>query len=132
MLPARPPDRHQYRLRSRPHPSPAATPDLAQAAADAFAGLWECWHNPEDNGVIESCTILTTAANELMRPLHDRMPVIVSPDSDELWLNPGASPDVLRSLLVPYPDAKMEAFAVNDWVSNSRHEGKRCLEPVSP
>jgi putative SOS response-associated peptidase YedK len=95
-----------------------------------FAGLWECWHSPSD-AAVETCTILTTAANELMQPLHERIPVIVSPDADELWLDPNASPDVLRSLLVPYPDAKMETFAVNDWVSNSRHEGKRCLEPVS-
>jgi putative SOS response-associated peptidase YedK len=74
---------------------------------------------------------VTTAINDGLQPLHDRMPVIVSPDADELWLDPGSSPDALRALLVPYPDEKMEAFAVNDWVSNSRHEGKRCLEPVS-
>jgi putative SOS response-associated peptidase YedK len=58
------------------------------------------------------------------------MPVIIPPDSDELWLNPNAPPDVLRSLLVPYPDEKMEAIPVNDWVSNSRHEGVKCLEPA--
>jgi putative SOS response-associated peptidase YedK len=58
------------------------------------------------------------------------MPVIVSPDSDELWLDPNASPDELRALLVPYPSQLMEEFPVSSWVSNSRHESKRCLEPV--
>jgi putative SOS response-associated peptidase YedK len=55
----------------------------------AFAGLWEEWHDPRGE-VVETCTILTTGENDVMRPLHDRMPVILDPISDALWLDPGA------------------------------------------
>jgi putative SOS response-associated peptidase YedK len=95
----------------------------------AFAGLWERWHDPQGEAV-ETCTILTTEANELMRPLHDRMPVILDPASDALWLHPGADAPSLHDLLVPYLAEKMEALPVNPWVSDPKHEGPRCLETV--
>jgi putative SOS response-associated peptidase YedK len=95
----------------------------------SFAGLWESWHDPHGE-VIESCTILTTEANDVMRPLHERMPVIMDPASDALWLDPGADAATLHALLVPYPGEKMEAFPVNTWVSNARNQGPRCLEPA--
>ena len=63
--------------------------------------------------------------------LHDRMPVIFDPTADALWLDPGADAASLHALLVPYPGEKMGAFPVNPWVSNSKHEGPRCLEAVS-
>jgi putative SOS response-associated peptidase YedK len=94
-----------------------------------FAGLWECWHDPRGE-VVETCTILTTEANELMRPLHDRMPVILDAEAERLWLDPHAAADSLHALLVQYPSEKMEAFAVNSWVSDPKHEGPRCLETV--
>jgi putative SOS response-associated peptidase YedK len=94
-----------------------------------FAGLWECWHDPRGE-VVETCTILTTEANELMRPLHDRMPVILDAEAERLWLDPHATADSLHALLVQYPSEKMEAFAVNSWVSDPKHEGPRCLETV--
>ncbi len=93
----------------------------------SFAGLWEEWHDPQGE-VVESCTILTTEANDVTRPLHDRMPVILDPASDALWLVTGADAATLHSLLVPYPCEKMEAFPINSWVSNPKHEGPRCLE----
>jgi putative SOS response-associated peptidase YedK len=69
--------------------------------------LWERWHDPEGEEV-ETGTILTTAANELIRPLHDRMPVILDPAAEENWLDPNASADALHSLLVPSPSESME------------------------
>jgi putative SOS response-associated peptidase YedK len=95
----------------------------------SFAGLWERWHDPRGE-VVETCTILTTEANELMRPLHDRMPVILDPASDGVWLDPRSSADALRSLFVPYASERMEALPVNPWVSDPKHEGPRCLEPA--
>ena len=93
--------------------------------------MWECWHDPHGE-IIESCTVLTTEANAVTRPVHDRMPVIIAPSAESLWLDAGADAASLHALLVPYyPDAKMEAFAVNPWVSNARNQGPRCLEPVS-
>jgi putative SOS response-associated peptidase YedK len=78
--------------------------------------------------VVETCSILTIEANEVMRSLHDRMPVILDPTSDALWLDPGADALALHSLLVSYPGGRMEAFPVNPWVSDPEHEGPRCLE----
>ena len=95
----------------------------------AFAGLWEKWNNPQGQ-VVESCTILTTEANELMRPLHNRMPVILDPPSEDVWLDPLSSADALGALFVPYASEAMEAFPVSSWVSNARNEGPRCLEPA--
>jgi putative SOS response-associated peptidase YedK len=97
----------------------------------AFAGLWEEWHDPRGE-VVETCTILTTQANDLMWPLHDRMPVILDPTSDARWLDAGADAASLHALLVPYHSEKMEAFPVNPWVSNPKHEGPRCLETLAP
>lgn len=93
----------------------------------AFAGLWEQWHDPSGNR-LETCTILTTQANELMRPLHERMPVIVDPSADDLWLNSSASAEALSELFASYPSERMAAYPVGSWVSNPRHEGPRCLE----
>lgn len=95
----------------------------------AFAGLWERWLDPQGQAV-ESCTILTTEANEVMRPLHDRMPVIVGVDDDAQWLDPRAKVDALRALFVPYPGERMEAGPVSSWVSDPKHEGPRCLEMI--
>jgi putative SOS response-associated peptidase YedK len=96
----------------------------------SFAGLWESW-NDKEGEVVESCTILTTEANELMRPLHDRMPVILDSSSEGTWLDPTASPDALRSLFTPYASERMEAYSVNPWVSNARNQGPKCLEPLT-
>jgi putative SOS response-associated peptidase YedK len=95
----------------------------------SFAGLWERWHDPEGE-TVETCTILTTEANELMRPLHDRMPVILGETGEEMWLDSRSTVDALYSLFVPYGSAEMEAFPVSSWVSNPKHDGPRCLEPA--
>jgi len=95
----------------------------------AFAGLWEHWTNPEDGEVIESCTIVTTEANALMRTLHDRMPVILPPADYDRWLDP-ATQDVegLKALLRPYSSEEMTAYPISAYVNNPRHEGVKCLE----
>jgi putative SOS response-associated peptidase YedK len=95
----------------------------------ALAGLWERWQSPAGEAV-ESCTVLTTAANELMRPLHDRMPVLLDPASEEVWLDPRALAEALRPLLTLYPGERMAALPVGPWVSDPRHEGARCLDPA--
>jgi len=83
----------------------------------AFAGLWESWEGPDQ--VVESCTILTTDANELMRPIHDRMPVILAPAAYEPWLDPTVQePQQLAPLLVPYPSEPMTAYPVSTLVNS--------------
>jgi putative SOS response-associated peptidase YedK len=98
----------------------------------ALAGLWECKENPGGE-IIESFTILTTESNELIRPLHDRMPVILKPDDYALWLDPATSdPDRLKALLCPYPAAAMQMEPVGTWVNKPDNEGAKCLEPPAP
>jgi len=98
----------------------------------AFAGLFERWKSP-DGAAILSCTIVTTTANDLVAPLHDRMPVIVAPTDYDRWLAPTPQPpDALRGLLVPYPSEAMRALEVSPYVNDVRHEGAACWEPAGP
>jgi putative SOS response-associated peptidase YedK len=96
----------------------------------AFAGLWERWA-PPDAEAVESCTILTTAANDLARPVHDRMPVIVAPTDFSQWLDPNAQPKTLQALLRPYPAEEMDAYAVTTFVNNPKNQGPRCVEALA-
>jgi putative SOS response-associated peptidase YedK len=96
----------------------------------SFAGLWESWTDPQGE-VIETCTILTTTANEVMLPIHERMPVILWSSAEEQWLDPRANSNALRSLLVPYSSEGMEARPVGLWVNNPKNDGPKCLEPAS-
>jgi putative SOS response-associated peptidase YedK len=95
----------------------------------AFAGLWERWRNAE-GAPVETCTILTTEANDVMRPLHERMPVILGTEAAARWLDAHAPAGALRALCVLYPGSSMAASPVGAWVSDPKHEGPRCLEAV--
>ena len=95
----------------------------------ALAGLWERWGRRGES--IESCTILTTEANELLAGMHDRMPVVLPRDAWDRWLDPDCRDlDELRSLLIPFPAARMEAWPVSPLVNNPRHEEPACIEPL--
>ncbi|MBD3882971.1 SOS response-associated peptidase [Phormidium tenue FACHB-886] len=96
----------------------------------AFAGLWEHWQSP-DGSEIESCTIITTAANALMQSIHDRMPVILEPQDYEQWLDPAVQKgDRLQSLLRPYSDEAMLTYPVSTTVNNPRNDSPDCIEPT--
>lgn len=92
----------------------------------AFAGLWERWRG--GNGSLESCTIITTAANELLRPLHERMPVILAPHEYGAWLAADAAPEDLKALLATSDAAELEVLPANPVVNNARHDAADCLE----
>ncbi len=95
----------------------------------AFAGLWDQWQSP-DGELVESCTIVTTGANDLVRPLHDRMPVIVDPRDYERWLDRRIQdPAKLREILKPYPSERMIAYPVSAAVNNPRNDDAQCVEP---
>ena len=83
----------------------------------AFAGLWESWHPKDEKGegeTIESCCIITTDANALMQPIHDRMPVILDPDQWETWLSPHIKqPDMLIPLIGSHAPESMQAWPVS-------------------
>lgn len=95
----------------------------------ALAGLWA----PQklEDKTLEVCAILTTTPNEVVRVVHDRMPVIVSPRYYDLWLK---SEDVrdfreIEKLFRPYPAEGMEACQVSAWVNNVAHDDEKCIEP---
>jgi putative SOS response-associated peptidase YedK len=96
----------------------------------ALAGLWERWEG-RDREPLESCTIIVTAANDGLRGIHDRMPVVLDPASWDDWLAlEQRDPAVLQGLLRPAPDGELTAWPVSTHVSNARNEGPECLEPT--
>jgi putative SOS response-associated peptidase YedK len=93
-----------------------------------FAGLWERWRGGGDEAV-ESCTIVTTEANELLAPIHDRMPVIVEPDRFAEWLDPSVTePARVADLLRPHDPAEMQAYPVSLLVNNPANDAPGCRE----
>jgi len=97
----------------------------------AFAGLWEHWEGSGD-ATIDSCTLLTTEPNDLVRLLHNRMPVILAPQDYDLWLDPGVQEaELLQPLLRPYPSQDMIAYPISTWVNSPTNEGPQCIEPLA-
>ena len=97
----------------------------------AYAGLWEPWTGPD--GPIETVAILTVPANDLVRPLHDRMPAILPEERFTEWLDPcESSPARLLPLLVPYPIEKMESWPVSDRVNGVAADDPALIEPIAP
>lgn len=112
----------------------------------AFAGLWSIWR-PKDHGQgqaggpedaeaippeLRSCAIVTTRANQAVAPLHDRMPVILPSEAEEVWLDPGAPSPLLLSLLTPLPDEETVIRPVGPAVNDVRYDGPECLAPPPP
>lgn len=95
----------------------------------AFAGLWEFWRSPEGME-IHSCTIITTNANAVVAPVHDRMPVMLNGDNLWKWLSQ-EKPDELESLLAPYPAEKMVRFPVSTMVNSPELDRPELVEPVA-
>lgn len=97
----------------------------------AIAGLWDRWRDPQGGEWI-SCTVITTSANALMLPLHDRMPVILSEEAAAGWLTPGPSaPGPLLDLLRPFAAERMAAHPVGLLVNRVAADEPRCIEPVA-
>ncbi|NET35446.1 MAG: SOS response-associated peptidase [Cyanothece sp. SIO1E1] len=96
----------------------------------AFAGLWERWQAPMGEA-IESCTILTTAANQLLGAIHNRMPVILQPQDYDVWLDPTINQsEQLQSLLCPYPASAMISYPVSTQVNSPRNDSLDCIQPM--
>lgn len=100
---------------------------MADGAPFAFAGLWESWKDKEAGETLVSCTILTTEANDALRPIHHRMPVILPRESYAQWLAEPA-----QDLLKPWAGPALEAFKVSRHVNNARNDDPDCLEPLVP
>lgn len=97
----------------------------------AMAGLWERWNPPDGGEPLHSCTIITTEANDFVRPIHDRMTVILSPEERRIWLDPEADPDTLRSLLRPWEGDDLTAHEVSTLVNSPRNDSPECIEEAT-
>jgi putative SOS response-associated peptidase YedK len=96
-----------------------------------LAGLWTRWTGPDSESV-PSCTIITCEANDLARPIHDRMPVILAdPEAWEAWLDPAVAASDAQTLLVPFLSERMAVRPANPMVNSARHEGADCLAALA-
>jgi putative SOS response-associated peptidase YedK len=96
-----------------------------------FAGLWDCWRDGSGNG-ITTCSILTTTPNALTSAVHDRMPVILEPDSYELWLDPGMrNVDAVCKLLKPYDARQMRSYPVSNRLNYVANDDAECSRPMA-
>lgn len=102
---------------------------MKDGAPFALGGVWESWRAPNGE-ILRTCCLITTEPNEIMTPVHDRMPVIVSPDDYAQWLT--GEPDVAQSLVKPYSIEAMQAWAVSKRVSRSGEEGADLIISAAP
>ncbi len=113
--------------------STAKTPMYVQLKSGepfAFAGLWEAWRAKDDQTIL-TCTIITTTPNSLMEKIHNRMPVILKPETYEPWLDPEPQePESLDKLLKPYPASQMKAYAVSRMVNSPANDSPECIVPA--
>ncbi len=100
----------------------------------AFAGLRATWHGPPGGAdarpPLRTCSIVTTTPNDLVARLHNRMPVILAPETWDVWLDPSADPGELRSLLVPAPPDELVMYPVAPLVNSVRNNGPELVRPV--
>ena len=101
---------------------------MRDEAPFAFAGIWDEWK--QDGAAIVSCAIVTTGANELLEPVHDRMPVILPEESTELWLNPRIQTGELKKLLEPFPAAAMKSHPVGSSVNYPEIDNENLIKRV--
>lgn len=94
-----------------------------------MAGLFDFWKNAEGKR-IPSFTIITTGANDFMKPIHDRMPVMLLPEEEKLWLEEDLSWPQLKALLKTYPDEWMDAYQVSERVNNVRNNDPELVEAI--
>jgi len=92
----------------------------------AMAGIWECWYDSANN-VLHSFSVITTQANSLMEQVHHRMPVILRPEHEAIWLGNNKPADLLN-LLEPFPDVLMDCYTVSPEINSARHKGPTLAE----
>ena len=95
----------------------------------AFAGLWERWEKSPDGLPVESCTIVTTEANALLRPIHERMPVILGSTDHATWLDPDAAARTAEALLKPYAAEAMQIYPISTRINSVRFDDAACIIP---
>ena len=102
---------------------------LASGRPLTFAGIHESWTSPAGKEVI-TCAIITTGPNDVMKRLHNRMPVILGDTNRDRWLEPDLPPEHARALLVPYAGDDMEAYPVSNLVNSPKNDSPDCIRPA--
>ena len=96
----------------------------------AFAGLWESWKDPEGEW-LKTFTIITGKPNDVVAPIHDRMPMILLPENESVWLDNNAGEEVWKDLLKPYPSELMTAYPVSKRVNTPANDDPGLLQPIA-
>ena len=99
----------------------------------AFAGIWESWKDPNDPNAdaVESCSIITTHANTLIQPIHDRMPVLLPRELESDWLDlDNTDTSFLREIMIPFDPGLMKCYPVSQAVNSTKNEGKDLITPI--
>lgn len=96
-----------------------------------FAGIWEIWHG-EGGEQVNSCAIITVAANRLVRNVHERMPAIIEPGAIDRWLSPDIDYRELQVFLKPAEFSRLNCWPVSRQVNSPRHDNPGCIEPAKP
>jgi len=99
---------------------------LKSGSTFGLAGLHETWTS-KSGEELRTCTIITTGANALMEPIHDRMPVIIPQDRQDQWLDTAVMPDEVLGLIAPYPADEMELFPVSTMVNSPKNDSAECI-----
>jgi len=105
---------------------------LPSAELFAFAGLWTSWQPKPDVEPVNSCTILTTAANDVVAPVHGRMPLILERGDEAGWLDPAVTAAQALALAVSNNNSQLIGEPVSRSVNNTRNQGAECIEAVDP
>lgn len=130
-----------YEWQPRPGPGGLRGPKLPWAVVRrdgrcmAFAGLWEVWRDPASGNAapLRTCAIITTEANAVVAPIHNRMPVVLPEEAWSIWLDPAIEdPALLTGLLVPAPADWFEAYPVSSQVNSVSNDGPELLVPAPP
>lgn len=95
----------------------------------ALAGLWDRWN--KDGGNLITFTIITTTPNNIIKPIHDRMPVILKSENHDMWINPDITDTKnISDFLKPYPSEEMELYEISTFVNNPKNDSPECIEPI--
>ena len=95
----------------------------------AFAGLWDHWEG--EGQTMDSCTIIVMPSNEVMEPIHERMPVIIAPAHYDWWLDPRVTDkQEIMQHLTSAPSSQLTAYPVSTWVNSPNHNDERCIQPT--
>lgn len=96
-----------------------------------FAGLWEHWVDKQTGEIVDSCTVIITAANPMIKEIHDRMPVVMDYEKASEWIkSDNVDPDMLTDLLTHPGAVELDMYPVSDYVNSVKNDGEKCVERV--